>query len=129
MVALSFETLYTPVKFDVSPKKHFKSFSVSTPINDLLIARWVYKNFTITLSQKHSSTDPIQLQMIDFTIILGMGWLHCNYCYVYCRTRIISFQVLDEEILEWKDRILFFMGRLISYLKSKKLYLMVIFII
>ncbi|KAH0721575.1 hypothetical protein KY285_005148 [Solanum tuberosum] len=99
---LSFVTPYIAVKFDVSPETLSEPFSVSTPVGDRVIARRVYKNCPITVSQKVTSADLVELEMVDFDVILGMDWLHSYYISVDCRTRIVRFQFTDEPILEWK---------------------------
>ncbi|XP_069148084.1 uncharacterized protein [Solanum lycopersicum] len=49
---LSFLSLHIAFQFVVSPKTLSKTFSVSTPVGYPVIARWVYKNFLATVSQK-----------------------------------------------------------------------------
>ncbi|WMV37800.1 hypothetical protein MTR67_031185, partial [Solanum verrucosum] len=69
---LSFATLYIALNFDVSPKTLSESFSVSTPVGNLVRARRVYKNFSVTVSQKIISADLLELEMVDFDFILDM---------------------------------------------------------
>ncbi|MCQ8082150.1 hypothetical protein NP492_23805, partial [Salmonella enterica] len=118
---LSFVTPYIAVQFSVSPETLSEPFSVSTPVGDPVIARRVYKNCPVTVSQKVTSADLVELEMVDFDIILGMDWLHSCYASVDCRTRIVRFQFPDEPILEWKGSSLAPMGRFISYLKARKM--------
>ncbi|KAH0719580.1 hypothetical protein KY285_015611 [Solanum tuberosum] len=96
-------------------------FSISTPVGDPVIARRVYKNCPVTVSQKVTSAHLVELEMVDFDIILGMDWLHSCYASVDCRTSIVRFQFPDEPILEWKGSSLASMGRFISYLKARKM--------
>uniref|UniRef100_M1DUB4 Gag-pol polyprotein n=1 Tax=Solanum tuberosum TaxID=4113 RepID=M1DUB4_SOLTU len=96
-------------------------FSVSTRVGDLVIARQVYINCSVTVSLKVSSPNVVELEMIDFDIILGMDLLHSCYASIDCRTRIVHFQFPDEPILEWKGSSLAPMGRFISYLKDRKM--------
>ena len=89
---LSFVTPYITVNFNVSPETLPEPCSVSTPIGDPVIARRVYKNCPVTVSQKVTSADLVELEMVDFDIILGMDWLHSCYASVDCRTMIVHFQ-------------------------------------
>ncbi|KAH0709559.1 hypothetical protein KY284_010986 [Solanum tuberosum] len=85
------------------------------------MARRVYRNCPVIVSQKVTSADLVELEMVDFDVILGMDWLHSCYASVNCRTRIVHFQFPDEPILEWKGSSLAPMGRFISYLKARKM--------
>ena len=118
---LSFVTPYIAVQFSVSPETLSEPFSVSTPVGDPVIARRVYRNCPVTVSQKVTSADLVELEMVDFDVILGMDWLHSCYASVDCRTRIVRFQFPDEPILEWKGSSLAPMGRFISYLKARNM--------
>ncbi|KAH0636085.1 hypothetical protein KY290_036497 [Solanum tuberosum] len=118
---LSFVTPYIAVQFSVSPETLSEPFSVSTPVGDPVIARRVYRNCRVTVSQKVTSADLVELEMVDFDVILGMDWLHSCYASVDCRTRIVRFQFPDEPILEWKGSSLAHMDRFISYLKARKM--------
>ena len=68
---LSFVTPYIAVQFSVSPETLLEPISVSTPVGDPVIARWVYRNFPVTVSQKVTSADLVELEMVDFDVILG----------------------------------------------------------
>ncbi|WMV30034.1 hypothetical protein MTR67_023419 [Solanum verrucosum] len=54
---LSFETPYIAVQFSVSPETLSEPFSVSTPVCDPIIARRVYRDYPISVSQKVTSAD------------------------------------------------------------------------
>ncbi|WMV49517.1 hypothetical protein MTR67_042902 [Solanum verrucosum] len=97
---LSFMNPFIVVILDVSPETLSEPFSVSTPVGDSVIARRVYRNCPVTVSQKVTSTDLVELEMVDFNVILGMDWLHSCYASVDCRTRIVQFQFPNEPILE-----------------------------
>ena len=88
---LSFVTPYIAVQFSVSPETLSEPFSVSTPVGDPVIARRVYRNCPVTVSQKVTSANLVELEMVDFDVILGMDWLHSQYASVDYRTRIVHF--------------------------------------
>ena len=66
-----FVTPYITVDFGVNPKILAENFSVSIPVGKSIIARWVYRNYPVMVSQKVTSTDLVELEIIDFDIILG----------------------------------------------------------
>ncbi|WMV10110.1 hypothetical protein MTR67_003495 [Solanum verrucosum] len=65
--------------------------------------------------------DLIELDMVDFDVILCMVWLHACYASVDCRTRVVKFQIPNEPVLEWESSSAVLRGRFISYLKARKL--------
>ena len=51
---------------------HSEPISVSTPVGDPVIARQVYRNCPVIVSQKVTLADLVQLEMVDFDVIIGM---------------------------------------------------------
>ena len=100
-MTLCFVNHYIAVQFSAWSRNSLP-FSVSTPISDPVIARRVYRNFPLTLSQKDTSADLVELEIVDFDFILSIYWLNLCYGSVYCRTSIVRFKFADEPILEWK---------------------------
>ena len=49
----------------------------------------------------------VELDIVEFDVILGMDWLHDLFTSINCRTRIFKFNFPNEPVLEWKGRILF----------------------
>ena len=88
---LSFVTTYIEVQFSVSLETLSEPFSISTLVSDPVIARRVYKNCPVIVSQKVTSADLVELDMVDFVVILCMDWLHSCYASVDCRIRIVLF--------------------------------------
>ena len=58
---LYFVTPYIAVQFHVSPKTLSEPLSVSTPVGDPVTAKWVYQNYRVTVSQKVTSADFVEL--------------------------------------------------------------------
>ena len=65
--------------------------------------------------------DLIELDMVDFDVILGMDWLHSCYELIDCRTRVVKFQIPNDSIIEWSSSSAVPNGHFISYLKVRKL--------
>ena len=70
--SLSFVNPYIAVYFRVSPETLAEPFSVCTPVGVSIIARQVYRNYPVIISQKVTSVDLVELDMTNFDIILSM---------------------------------------------------------
>ncbi|XP_015081426.1 uncharacterized protein LOC107025074 [Solanum pennellii] len=69
---LYFVTPYIANKFDIILEKLCAPFWVSTPIEKSILAERVYPDCVISIDQKHTLADLIELDMVDFDVILGM---------------------------------------------------------
>ena len=65
--------------------------------------------------------DLIELDMVDFDIILVMNWLHSCYASIDCRTRVVKFQFPNKPVFEWSENSVSPKIHFISYLKARKL--------
>ena len=70
----SFVTPYIAFQFIVSIETLSEPFSVSTLVGDPVLARWVYRNCPVTVSQKVTSANLVELEMVNFYVILVMDW-------------------------------------------------------
>ncbi|KAH0755813.1 hypothetical protein KY290_026083 [Solanum tuberosum] len=109
------------MNFDAIPEQISEPFSVSTPVGESILAERVYRDCPIFVNHKSTMTDLIELDMVDFDVILGMDWLHACYASVNCRTRVVRFQFPNEPVLEWKRSSTVPKGHFISYLKARKM--------
>ena len=46
--------------------------------------------------------DLLELDMVDFDVILGMDCLHACFASIDCRTRVVKFYFPNEPVLKWK---------------------------
>ena len=69
---ISFVSPYVSMRFYVKPELLKDSFSVSTLVGESVIARTVYRNCPIYVFHKITPCDLIELEMVDFDVILGM---------------------------------------------------------
>ncbi|KAH0728122.1 hypothetical protein KY284_003987 [Solanum tuberosum] len=111
----------TSLPFHVEPYLLRESYKVSTPIGAYIVARKVYRNCPICILHKILPCDLVELNMVDFDVVLGMDWLHAYYASIDCRTRKVKFQFPSEPILEWESQNVVVKGRFISCTKARKL--------
>ena len=48
-------------------------------------------------------TDLIELDMVDFDVILGMDCLNVDYASIECRTQDFKFQIPNEPVIGWSS--------------------------
>lgn len=76
---LSFVILYVAINFDILQEQHSEPLSVSTPLCESILAEKVYHDCPISICQKSTMADLVELYMVDFEIILIMECLHSCY--------------------------------------------------
>ena len=75
---------------------------LSTPVGESVVAKRVYRNCPIMLPNIVFYVDLVELDMLDFDIILGMDWLHACFASIDCRTRVARFNFPNKPIVESK---------------------------
>ncbi|KAH0683182.1 hypothetical protein KY290_021771 [Solanum tuberosum] len=111
---------YVANKFDIIPEKLSEPLSVSTPVGDSILAERVNRDCPISINHKNTMADLVELDMVDFDVILGMDWLYACYASIDCRIRVAKFQIPNEPVIEWSSSSAAPKGRFISYLKARK---------
>ena len=66
---------------------------VSTPVGESVVAKRVNRNCHIMLPNKVTYVELLELDMLDFKVILGMDCLHAFFGFIDCRTRLVKFNV------------------------------------
>ena len=89
--SLSLVTPHVAMNFDVLLEQLLELFSVSTHVGESILADRVYRDCTISINHKSTMADLVELDMVDFDVILGMDWLHACYASINCRTQIVKF--------------------------------------
>ena len=92
------------MKFDVLPNVFHEPYSVSTLVGYFVLFKRFYRGCPISLPNRVTLVDLVELEMLDFNVILGMDWLHAFFASIDCRPRIVKFQFLKKLVLEWKGR-------------------------
>ena len=72
MSKLSFVFPYVANQFDFLPKKICELFYFSTPVRESILAERVCHDCPISINHKITMADLVELDMVDFDVILGM---------------------------------------------------------
>ena len=70
--SLCFVTPYVAMNFEVYPEQLSETFNVSTPFGESILAKRVYRDCPVDFNHKSTMTDLIELDMVDFNVILGI---------------------------------------------------------
>lgn len=109
------------VNFEINSKKIPEPFLICTVVGESDIAKKIYKRCPITVLHKIMLEDLIELDMVDFVLILSMDWFHSYYPSIDYVTQVVKFQFTDEPVFEWSGNSMSPKIHFISYLKARKL--------
>ena len=73
---------------------------MSTPAGESVFAKRVYRNCPIMLPNRVPYVYLVELDMLDFYVILGTDWLHACFASIDCRTRVVRFNFPNEPVVE-----------------------------
>ena len=90
-------------------------------MGDSVVLKRVYKGCPIFLPNRVTSVDFIELDMLDFDVILGINWLRACFEFIDCRRRVVKFQFQNETIFEWNGGNSNPRGKIILCLQASKL--------
>ena len=77
--SLYFVTPYVANQFEILPEKLCERFCFSTLVEEPDLAERIYRYCPISINHKNTMTDLVELNIVDFDVILGMDWLHAYY--------------------------------------------------
>ena len=73
ILSLSFLTPYIAMNIDIIPELLSEPFSVFSPLGESILSERVYLDFKIFVNHKSTMADLVELDMVDFDVILGMN--------------------------------------------------------
>ena len=73
------------------------------------------------LSNRVTHVELVELDMVDFDVILGMDSFHACFSSIDCRTRVVKFNFSNKTALVWKGGSYIPRGCIVSRLKACKM--------
>lgn len=89
---LSYVIPYVSMEFGIETKLLRGSFYVSTPVGESIVAIGVYRGCIITMHGQDTTTNLIELVMVDFDVIMEMDWIYSCFAKLDFRTIIVRFE-------------------------------------
>ena len=84
--SFSYVTPLITVNFEMRLEIIPEPILVSTLVGDSIVAQKVYKKCPVIVLHRVLLADLIELDMVDFDVILGMDWLYSSYASIDCWT-------------------------------------------
>ena len=69
---LSFVTPYVANQFEILPECLLEPFDVATPVGETIQVERVYRDCRVSIHNRDTLEDLVELDMVDFDVILGM---------------------------------------------------------
>ena len=95
--------------------------TIGIPMGETIIVKYMHPECVVEFEEKIFSVDLIELQVLEFDVILGMDWLSENYASIDCHDKCIRFRpVAGAEFMFQGDRSEA-LTHLISVMKAERL--------
>ena len=76
--------------------------TVSLPSGENLTSWFGFKVVLVKIAGRELPVDLMVLEIIDYDVILGMGWLSKYNVTIFCRRKNVVFQPSEREIFEYE---------------------------
>ena len=75
---------------------------LTTLVGDSVVRMRVLRNCPIILDNRFTHVELVELYIVDFEIIFGMGWLHDFFASIDCKNRVVKFNFPKDPVVECK---------------------------
>ena len=94
---LSFVSPYVAMKFSIDPEILLEPYSVYNLVGESIVASRVFRGCPISIMHHVIPCDLVELEMVDFDIILRMDWLHAAYANIVR----VSLSLIGRGVMLW----------------------------
>ncbi|XP_073291041.1 uncharacterized protein [Primulina huaijiensis] len=86
-------------KLGTKPDNLEEPYRVATPTNRILETRTLYQDISVLIENQNFKANLIQLNMVEFDVILGIDWFAKNHSLVDCHGKTVTIQAPHQEKL------------------------------
>ena len=98
-----------------------KTFPFNNPVGDSFIAKKVYTSCPISLPKRVILVYLVELDMLDFDVILAICWLHYYFDSIHYRTSVVKVKFTNKLIIKLKGGNSIPRDQIISFQKACKM--------
>ena len=95
--------------------------AIGIPIGRTIEVKYVFLAYVVEIDSKMYPTDLIELDVLDFDVILGMDWLSKNYASIDCHDKCVRFKSKENIEFVFQGERSEVLTRLVSVMKVKRL--------
>lgn len=77
----------------------------------------VYRYCPISINDKNTMKNLLELDMVDYDVILDIDWLHACFASIECRTQLVKFLISNESVRMFSSSSVVPKGRVIHTLR------------
>ncbi|XP_070016989.1 uncharacterized protein [Nicotiana sylvestris] len=112
---------YFALRFSRQPELLNDPFLVTTPIEESLLAEYIYRACQIRVEGRDTLADLIVFDIIDFDMLMGMDWLFSFYAIVDCHAKIVKFEIPNEPSFILRGSQVPETCKIVSFMKAQRL--------
>ncbi|XP_073041822.1 uncharacterized protein [Primulina eburnea] len=91
-------------KLGLIPKILVEPFRIATPTSKTIETHKIHRNCIIYINEHTFNAELIQVNMVEFNVILGMDWLSKSHAIVDCRRKIIKLRTPSQKEITYHGK-------------------------
>ena len=70
--------------------------AIGIPVGRIVKVKYMFSAYVIEIDSKVYLADLIELDVLDFDVVLGMDWLSENYAFIDCHAKCVRFKTKES---------------------------------